>query len=87
MKNYLLYYIHQVISRGRKISQIFKRKIKTTSNISYMNYKYYLTQPMQMIERRINMISVKTPQLINSSNTSSDHRLIRKDIEIPFSGY
>ena len=40
-------------------------KIKTISIMSYMNYKYYLDQPMQMIERRLNTIIAKNPELIN----------------------
>ena len=59
-------------------------KIKTISNMSYMDYKYYLKQPMQMIERRLNMIFAKNPKLINSLNRSNDHTLIRKYIHIPF---
>ena len=53
-------------------------KIKTISNMSYMNYKYYLNQSMQMIERRLNMVIAKNPQLIDSLNRGSDHPLIRK---------
>ena len=30
-----------------------------------MNYKYYIKQPMQMIERRLNMIIAKNPQLVD----------------------
>ena len=74
MKNYLIYYICHVISRGRKFSHI--------SKICYMNYKYYLNQPMQMIERRLNMIFATNSQLIISLNRGSDHPLIRKNIQI-----
>ena len=49
MKNYLIYHIYHVISGGRKFSHISKMKIKTISNLSYMNNKYYLIEPMQMI--------------------------------------
>ena len=41
-----------------------------------MNYKYHLKQPMQMIERRLNLNLAKNPQLINSLNRSNDHPLI-----------
>ena len=78
MKNYLINRYYQVISTEGKISHISKMKIRTISNMSYMNYKYYLKQPMQMIERRINMITAKNPQLINSLNKGGDHPLIRK---------
>ena len=38
MKNFLIHHIYLVISRGRKFSHISKMKIKTISNMSYMNY-------------------------------------------------
>ena len=59
-------------------------KIKTISNFSYMNYKYYLNQLMQMIEKRLSLIIAKNPKLINSLNRGSDHPLIRKYIDVPF---
>ena len=59
-------------------------KIKTFSKMNYINYKYYLKQPMQRIQRRLNMIIAKNPQLIKSVNRGSDHSLIRKHIHIPF---
>ena len=42
---------------------------------------------MQMIERRLNKIIAKNPQLINSLDRGSDHHLIRKLIHIPFKNY
>ena len=68
---------------GRKISHISKIKINTINNMS-LNYKYYLKQPMQMIERRLKMITAKNPQIINLLNRGGDHLLIRKYIDIPF---
>ena len=85
MKNYLKYYIYPVISRERTISHIHKMKIKTISKYSYMNYKYYLNEPMQTIERRLNMNIAKNSQLINSLNRGSDHPLNRNYRPIPFS--
>ena len=84
MKKYLTYYIYRIISRGRKISHMSKMKIKTISNMGYMNYNYYLRQPMQKIERRLNMNDAKNPEIINSLNRGSDHLLIRKHIHILF---
>ena len=49
-----------------------------------MTYKYYLRQPMQMIERRLKKIIAKNQQLINSLNRGSDHTLIRNSIHIAF---
>ena len=61
-------------------------KIKTISNFSYMDYKYYLNQQMQMIEQRLNMNNATNPQLINSVKREIDHSLVGKYIFIPFNG-
>ena len=45
-----------------------------------MNYKYYIKQPMQMVERILNMIIAKNPQRINLLNRGSYHLLIRQNI-------
>ena len=37
-----------------------------------------------MLERRINFIISKNPQLINALNRNKNHPLIRKYIHIPF---
>ena len=50
-----------------------------------MTYKYYLTNPMSMLERRINYIISENPQLINAINRNKNHPLIRKYNFIPFS--
>ena len=84
MKKYLITYIYHVISRGLKFSHISKMKIKTMKNLSDMNYKFYLKQPMQMTYGRLNMIIAKNPQLMNSLNRGSNHPLIRKNIHTPF---
>ena len=42
-----------------------------------MSYKYYINHPMSMLERRINMIIAKNPQLINSLDRNKNHPLIR----------
>ena len=87
LKNYLIYYFCRVISRGRTFSHVHKMKIETISNFSFLNFKYYLHQPMQMIERRLNMNIAKNLQLLNSLNRGGRHPLIRKYIHIPFSDY
>ena len=49
-----------------------------------MNYRYYLLQPVEMIERRLNMKIAKNPHLMNSLNRGSDNSLIGKFLHIPF---
>ena len=80
MKIYLVYHRCLVTSKGFNISHKHKMKIKAISNKAYMNYEYYIKQPMQMIEQRLNLIFAKNPQLINLLNRGSDHPLIKKYI-------
>ena len=53
-------------------------KINTISCLCNMTYKYYLNNPMSMLERRINYIIAKNPQLINALDRSKNYPLIRK---------
>ena len=43
-----------------------------------MTYKYYLLNPMPMLERRMKFIIAQNPQLINTLNRNKNHPLIRK---------
>ena len=52
--------------------------IKTISCKCNMSYKYYINHPMSMLERRINMIIAKNPQLIKLLDRNKNHPLIRK---------
>ena len=52
--------------------------INTISCLSNMTYKYYLNNPMPMIERRINYIITRNPKLIKTLNRNKNHPLIRK---------
>ena len=56
----------------------------TINNLYNMTYEYYIKQPMCMLERRINMIIAKNPQLINSLDRNKSHPLIRNNSHIPF---
>ena len=48
-----------------------------------MTYKYYLTNPMSMLERRMNYIISKNPQLINCLVLrNKSHPLIRKIFQL-----
>ena len=52
--------------------------IKTVSCMCNMSYKYYINQPMSMLERRINFIIARNPKLINCLNRNKNRPLIRK---------
>ena len=78
IKNYLLFYIDSCESGGFKFNNINHMIINTISCKCNMSYKYYINHPMSMLERRINMIIAKNPQLIKSLNRNINHPLIRK---------
>ena len=52
--------------------------INTISCLCNMIYKYYLTCPMPMVERRINYIIAKNPELISAFDRNTNYPLIRK---------
>ena len=56
--------------------------INTISCLGNMTYKYYLSNPMSMLERRINYIINKNPELINDFDSNKNHPLIRKYFHI-----
>ena len=84
IKNYLLFYIDSCESGGFKFNNIIHMNINTISCKCNMSYKHYINQPMPAVERRINMIIAKNPQLINSLDRNKNHPLIRKYSHIPF---
>ena len=57
--------------------------LKTINDRCNMTYKYYKNTAMSMIERRINIIIAKNPELINSLDRNKNHPLIRKYSHIP----
>ena len=77
IKSYLLFYIDSCESGGFKFSNINHMIFKTISCKCIMSYKYYINLPMSMLERRINFINAKNPQLINSLDRNKNHPLIK----------
>ena len=47
-----------------------------------MTYKYYLSNPMSMLERRMNYIIIKNPKLINVFDRNKSHPLIRRVFQL-----
>ena len=78
LKSCLLFFIDSCQSRGFNFSNINHMIINTITCMCNMSYKYYINQPMSMLERRINFIIAKNPQLINSFDRNKNHPLIRK---------
>ena len=77
IKSYLLFYIDSCEINGYKFKNNNHMIIKTISCMCNMSYKYYINQPMSMLERWINMIIDKNPQLIKSLDRTKNHSLIR----------
>ena len=53
--------------------------IETTTDKHYMTHNHYLNQPMQMVERRLNFVIDRCPQLINALDRSKKLHLDRKN--------
>ena len=49
-----------------------------------MTYKHYLNNPMQIVERRLNMIIAENPHRINKLDRFKQHPLIRNFSHVPF---
>ena len=81
IENYLSLYLNSCQKTGYKISKINHMIINITSCICNIRYKHYKDKPMSMLERRINYIITKNPQLINQNH---NHPLIRKYPNIKF---
>ena len=81
LKSYLFFYTESHNIKNFNINQMI---INTISCLSNMTYKYYLANPMSMLERQIKYIIAKNPQLINALNRNKNHPLIRKYNHIPF---
>ena len=64
-----------------QINNINHMIIIITSCICNNRYKHYIDKPMSMLERRINYIITKNPQLIKKNH---NHALIRKYPNIKF---
>ena len=84
IKSYLSFYIDSCESGGDKFSNINNMIINTISCMCKMSYRHYINQPMSMLERRINFIIARNPQLINSLDRNKNHPLINKYSHIPF---
>ena len=81
IENYLSLYLNSCQRAGYKIDNINHIIINIVSCICNIKYKHYIDKPMSMLERRINYIITKNPQLINQNH---NHPLIRKYPNIKF---
>ena len=80
----LLYSIEYFASKGYNFHNIYQMSINTISCRCNMTYEHYMNQPMQSVERRINMVIAKKLQLIILYDRYKNHPLIGKYSHIPF---
>ena len=74
----MLFYIDSCEINGYKFKNINHMIIKTISCRCNKSYKYYINQPVSMLERRINFLIAKNPRLIDCLDRNKNHPLIRK---------
>ena len=84
IKSYLLFYIDSCEYGKFIFDNIFDMEINTIICRCNMTYKYYMNNPMSMLERRINYIISRNPKSINCLNRNKNHLLIRNYSHIPF---
>ena len=78
IKSYLLYWIDYYESQGYSFCNINEMIIKTISDKHCMPHKIYIQYPMQMIERQINLVFDRYPELLNTLDRRINHPIIRK---------
>ena len=63
MKTQLLSWIKNLNFEGYSFCHIKEMIIKTVTDKYWMTYKTYMQQPVPMVERRLNFVIHKNPQL------------------------
>ena len=64
-----------------------KMNNKRNSNKKYMTYQYFINIPMQIVERRLKMITAKNQHLINLLKRRLFNPLNRKFSHVAFNNY
>ena len=77
-KNCFLYSIDYYRSLGYGSCNINKKIVKTISDKHWMSHKIFIQYPMQRIERQINMVFDRYPELINTLSRTTDHPISGK---------
>ena len=81
IENYLSMYLNSLRDTEYEFYRVSHMIINIRSCICNIKFKHYQDKPMSMLERRINYIITKNPQLINQNHS---HPLIRKYPNIKF---
>ena len=87
IKNYKQFFLYSFgcsfISRSYKCYIINQMIISSISDSCNLVYEHYINQPMHKVERRLNFVIDRDPQLINSLDRNKNHPLINKSSHIP----
>ena len=84
ISQYLFFYIECTESKGYEFHKNNQMIINIISDRCNKSTEMYIDNPMPMVERRINFIIAKNPQLIKSLHRNKNHALSRKYSHIPF---
>ena len=79
IKSCLLYYIDSFSSKGCIFHNLKQMTINSIHDRCNITYSEYLKLPLNAVERKINMIIAKKPQLINVLERNKNHPLIGKN--------
>ena len=78
IKCYSLFYLDSCRYGNFIFDNIIKIEISMISYKCKRTYKNYMNSPMSMLERRINMVIAKNPQLIKSLDIKENNPITRK---------
>ena len=77
--SYLEFFLNHLV-----FSHITEMIIKIISDMGNMTYKFYMKNPMHMVEVRLKMVIVKNPHLFNALERRVNQPLFRKCSHILF---
>ena len=69
--------INDFNNKGYSFKHIAEINIITIANKRYMSYDFYIKHNMHAVEKKLNMIIAKNPQLMNSLDRSNNHPLLK----------
>ena len=78
IKSYLLYLIDYYELQGYGFCNINEMIMKTKSDKHQMTHNFNIQYPMQLIEKRMNLVIDRCPELIKTLDFLDDHPIYRK---------
>ena len=80
----LILWIEFFIERRQMLSHTSETDFTTVSNKSQLTFELYIERPMQMVELKLIMIIEENDHIMNASDRTTSHPLIRKHSHMPF---